>query len=545
MRSLLMYPDRDFDPHESFSDLMYRYRKVDRQAQLPPHQRALMQDLALDTLLHAMAGDDEFLLEVAREALLSGLRNDVETVLYRQAVLTDCLKHPAVVRQVYALTIEAIEQTRRRWWSLSGSYSSTLLYDGLETLEVLSGMLRKLKDLAEEQAGRFQSSAFTALFAMLKNELDDEYLASIENHLTELKFRKGVLLSAGLGDWNESVNLMLRKLPDKRQNWLERMFGKGPSEYTFHLAERDETGGRILSDMRQCGISRVAIALAQSADHVLSFFRMLRTELAFYVGCVNLHSRLAAKGEPVCFPTPALAGERAHRFSGLYDVCLSLRMEGRVVGNSTDADGKSLVIITGANQGGKSSFLRSIGLAQLMMQSGMFVGAESFTGELSPALFTHYKREEDETMKSGKFDEELARVSGIVDRIEPNSLLLFNESLAATNEREGSEIARQIVSALLEKRIKIFYVTHLYEFARTFFDRNTGDALFLRAERKPDGTRTFRLLEGEPLETSYGEDLYREIFKSNEYERDSPGSPAHLPADDDARTARSNAQPLI
>ena len=105
---------------------------------------------------------------------------------------------------------------------------------------------------------------------------------------------------------------------------------------------------------------------------------MLRTELGFYVGCLNLHGRLMAKKEPVCFPTPAPAGERRHRFRGLYDVCLSLHMEHRVVGNTVDADAKGLTIVTGANQGGKSSFLRSIGLAQVMMQCGMFVSAETF-----------------------------------------------------------------------------------------------------------------------------------------------------------------------
>jgi DNA mismatch repair ATPase MutS len=187
-------------------------------------------------------------------------------------------------------------------------------------------------------------------------------------------------------------------------------------------------------------------------------------------------------------------------------------MERRVVGNAADADGKSLVIITGANQGGKSVFLRSIGLAQMMMQCGMFVAAESFDAELCRNLFTHYKREEDATMKSGKLDEELARMSDIVDHLAPNSILLFNESFAATNEREGSEIARQIVCALLERRIKVFFVTHLYEFAHGLFDRKTENAIFLRAERRADGTRTFRLVEGEPLETSHGEDLYREIF---------------------------------
>jgi DNA mismatch repair ATPase MutS len=187
-------------------------------------------------------------------------------------------------------------------------------------------------------------------------------------------------------------------------------------------------------------------------------------------------------------------------------------MERRLVGNAADAAGKNLTIVTGANQGGKSSILRGIGLAQMMMQCGMFVGAEAFNAELCTALFTHYRREEDATMKSGKLDEEPARMSEIVDRIAPNSMLLFNESFAATNEREGSEIAKQIVLAMLEKHIKIFFVTHLHEFARGLYDRKNEDALFLRAERVADGTRTFRLLEGEPLEASYGEDLYSQIF---------------------------------
>jgi DNA mismatch repair ATPase MutS len=60
-------------------------------------------------------------------------------------------------------------------------------------------------------------------------------------------------------------------------------------------------------------------------------------------------------------------------------------------------------------------------------------------------------REEDATMKSGKFDEELSRMSDIADDMTSNSMVLFNESFAATNEREGSEIGRQIVCALLEK----------------------------------------------------------------------------------------------
>jgi DNA mismatch repair ATPase MutS len=187
-------------------------------------------------------------------------------------------------------------------------------------------------------------------------------------------------------------------------------------------------------------------------------------------------------------------------------------MNQKIVGNDLNGDNKYLMIITGANQGGKSTFLRSIGLAQLMMQCGMFVPAESFNDNICRGLFTHYKREEDAAMESGKFDEELNRMNDIVDNLQPNSMVLFNESFAATNEREGSEIAKQIVCALLEKGIKVFFVTHLYEFARGFYDKKMENIIFLRAERKIDGKRTFKIIEGKPLPTSYGEDLYRKIF---------------------------------
>jgi hypothetical protein len=65
-----------------------------------------------------------------------------------------------------------------------------------------------------------------------------------------------------------------------------------------------------------------------------------------------------------------------------------------------------------------------------------------------------------------------------------------NESFAGTNEREGSEIGRQVVSALLDAGITVFFVTHRFGFAKHFHRQQADSALFLRAERQPDGRRT-------------------------------------------------------
>ena len=493
--------------------LMYQYRDFDLQQKLPSNEKALMQDLELETLFNAMALGDEFLFDVAKKAVLGGLHNDEDIIQYRQSILKDCLKNSAIIRDIYQIPIESIENKKRHWYSIFSTYPSAVLSNATEMMQMFIGLLRKLRNIADENADKFESEGFTRFFSMIQKGLEDEYLDEIQDHLRELKFRDGVLISAELGEGNEGTDYMLRKSTEKQQHWIKRILDKKPPVYTFSIHPRDEAGARALSDIRTKGINLAANALGQSADHIDNFFKMLRVELAFYMGCLNLYEQLDQMGEPISFPWPAAPDERRHYFHGLYDVCLSLTMKQKVVGNDVNADDKDLVIITGANQGGKSTFLRSIGLAQLMMQSGMFVPAESYCSNLCDGLFTHYKREEDASMESGKLDEELGRMSLIADNIKRNSLLLFNESFAATNEREGSEIGRQITRALMEERIKIFFVTHLYEFAHTLYEKNMGNAIFLRAERQDDGTRTYRVVEGAPLETSYGDDLYSSIFE--------------------------------
>lgn len=492
--------------------LMYKDRDFDLSGNLPFNHEALIKDLELETLSHSMACRDKFLFEVTQKALLLGLGNTIETIIYRQNILKDCIKNQTIIKELYDLSIEAIASGKNNYWYFSSKYPSTILSRSINILQILLAHLKKLRWIADEYADRFSSEGLTRFFAMIERELPDEYFQRVQDHLKELKFRDGVLISAQLGQGNRGTNYVLRKTPAPERNWLKRIFSRRRHPYTFHLHPRDENGARALSELRNRGINLVANALAQSTDHVLSFFSMLRTELAFYIGCLNLHEELSKKGEPVCFPRPLEADEHRQSFRGLYDVCLSLTLRQKTVGNDLEADRKNLVIITGANQGGKSTFLRSIGLSQMMMQCGMFVPAESFAASVCDGLFTHYTREEDAAMESGKLDEELARMSEIIDNMTPNSMILFNESFAATNEREGSEIARQIICALLEKHIRIFFVTHLYEFAHGFVRGKTANAVFLRAERQDDGSRTFRLVEGEPMRTSYGEDLYQLVF---------------------------------
>lgn len=250
-------------------------------------------------------------------------------------------------------------------------------------------------------------------------------------------------------------------------------------------------------------------------DSFESFFDQLRFELAFYRGAINLRQQLMRFTAKYCFPLPA--DRDTLHFEDLKELVLCLEQRMDAVGNTCELDQKQLLIVTGANQGGKSTFLRSIAVAQLMMQCGLFVAAERFESGIFPRIFTHFTRREDSAMNSGRLDEELKRMSRIIEHLGEGSLIFMNESFASTTEKEGSAIAYDIIRALSEERIKILTVTHLLTFAQRVFDESQQTAEpgveFLSAERLQDGSRTFRMIRHAPELTSFGLDLYEEIVE--------------------------------
>jgi hypothetical protein len=489
--------------------LLHRGRDFDWDAGLLFHHADLIQDLELDTLLAAMADGDKFLYETCAKVLLASVNNP-QDIRYRQRVLADCLAQPDVIRQLYAVAVAALADKRRLWGGYGGSFQTPAsnLSGAVSHLEADVARLRQLRLIADDHAGKFRSDGLRTLFAAVHRDLGDGYFEEIDDHLRQLRFRSGVLISARLGRDNGGTGFVLRAPEQVRRSWTERL-GMGPrTVYSFAISPRDEAGAQILADLTSRGINQVANAAAQSADHIGGYFTMLLAELGFYIGCLNLADRLAAKGIPVTVPEPDQASPPAFSCTELRDACLVLQSPGPVIGNDVQADGRSLVIITGANSGGKSTFLRSVGVAQLMMQCGLFVTARAYRASVASGIFTHFTREEDPGMTSGRLDDELRRMSVIAGQLTSHCLLLFNESFAGTNEHEGSEIGYQIVRALLDAGFQVFFVTHRFSLADRFRRQHPRSSLFLRAERRSDGRRTYRLAVNDPLPTSYGKDLY-------------------------------------
>ncbi|HTX63720.1 MAG TPA: hypothetical protein VMD28_08775 [Acidimicrobiales bacterium] len=490
--------------------LLYRDRDFDFSAEIGQLARDLETDLQLGVVLLAMAQGDRFLLDVSRQVLHAGL-DDTDAIVYRQAVLTDCIEHEELLRELYALVVAALEDKKGLLWGIRSGRPQTTLAGAVSQLEAFTARLRTLRQLVDEHLELVRSEGFRNLFDSIQHDLDDQYLDSLRSHLRHLQFRGGVLLSMRLDRDNSGIDYVLRSPGAKRPRWRERVGLAPRTSYSFTIPPRDESAANELEGMTNRGLNQVANAAAQAADHIESYFKMLRAELGFYVSCLNLRAELVAKGAPVVLPVPLPQAPVRFSCTDLRDTALALQAAGPVVGNETDADDRPLVVVTGANSGGKSTFLRSVGIAQLMMQCGMYVTASSYRASIRFPVFTHFGREEDASMRSGRLDDELRRMDAIVVALKPHAVVLFNESFSGTNEREGSEIGRQIVHALLERDVAVFFVTHQFDLADGFRRSQPSTTRFLRAERAADGRPSYKLVAADPLATSFAVDVYRRI----------------------------------
>jgi len=474
---------------------------------LPELDPALTADLGLDRVLASMARGDHVIERVVPRLLATPLAT-TDAIRYRQASVRDAAASPDVVRELYTVATDAIEAERRIWGSAMRN-AELVLDRAANVLGRFVEAFRELRRIEAEHGEAFTSPGFTAFFRMVATDLDDPWLAEVEDHLTRLRTRT-LHVSARLGDGARGTDYVLHRSPSTIRGWRDRV-GLEERRSTVKVELSDQNAMNTMSELRATAIAPTAGVTREAADHVLAFFRQLQVELAFLIGCANLHESLTAAGGAVAYPDAEDGATATFRATGLYDLGLRLTIDGPVVPNDLDTGGQRLVVITGANGGGKSTVLRAVGLAQLLLGAGMFVAAESLTASVAHAIRTHFTREEDASLVGGRLDEELTRLAALVEATTPGTLVLLNESLSTTNEREGAAIARGVVDALVDAGVEVWFVTHNHHLASGLADAEPARAHFLRAERG-DGERPFRLVVAPPLPTSHGMDLYRRII---------------------------------
>lgn len=480
----------------------------------------IIKDLNLNIIFKTMAKEDFDIQMAARRVMLVPLHTEKE-ILYRQAVIQDVLKAPRPMAAIlHSVKVICATMENRQGTT---SYKRAKLIDDLNLLTALIEAMIEVREQLRMIKNRLESEGFRRLLdnieeydwdAIRENTRDMNFMSKGGELILHFSPGRGLKMEqmevehcvGGDGTATSSftkLKKLIHKVTGQNVIYLE-------DEHSFHDAR----------ELEEAAMQHLMNHYDGLFHDLKLFFKNLLVELSFYMGCYFLHSRFQELGIPFCMPTVwkgKMAEEGAEFekrlfFQQLYELTLAIYSQKRPVSNDMAQVGKRLYVITGANQGGKSTFLRSIAIAQVMMQCGMFVPAKSYTNRIYDNIFTHFTRREDEQLNSGRLEEEINRMSKIISRITADSMVVLNESFASTTEKEGSVIAADIVRALYEADVDVYMVTHLFEFARNAHAKNLSHAVFLTAERKDNGERTYKMLEHEPNHTSYGLDLYDEMI---------------------------------
>ena len=428
-------------------------------------------DLNLDQAVASMTADRE---EYELEPFFYAPLHDVASVRYRHEVLRD-LEKPDVLEVINAFA-DAMKRMRQHLVQVEklryAVQKQAWFRDAIEiycdAVRALANALaergvssRGLRGLRDYLAGYATSEDFTSLAADTQSV--KQALADVRYALRISGAKVAVSRYEGEADYSAEVEQTFARF---KQGAVDSYLVKLPD-----YADMDHVEAQILDRVARLHpdvFGLLADYCARHAEHLDPTIGRFDREVQFYLGYLELVGRFRAVGLPFCYPQVS-ARSREIAVEETFDIALANKLVpagDTVVCNDFHLDGPERVfVVTGPNNGGKTTFARTFGQLHYLASLGLLVPGSQARLFLPDRIYTHFEREEDIETLRGKFEDELVSVHEILDQATSNSVIVMNESFNSTTLNDALFVGTEVVRRLLELGPLGVYVTFVDEIA--------------------------------------------------------------------------------
>ncbi len=465
----------------------------------PPREApAYFRDLNLDMVL------DELALEWGsgvRKLFLS-LPETPEGEEYRRAVYGDVKKEGVYAAlTAYVRGMAAAEDLRREKERVPGKMqravwqvretearcgACTELCGALEKEELSSRGMRRFRELLKET---LESAGFIEMRDLARRIM--ERIRSLRLVITYEKERIRVEEGEVSGEY--------AALPDAPPRPLRNPFAVSPM-----LTELEAACLEILEKKEPAFFRSLRDGSRLWAEGEFPVIERFTGEIPFYLSYAALQREMEGRGFP--FASPSVSEALPLRAGGLYDLALAcaFRREGkRVVANDFDCrPGERFFVLTGPNQGGKTTFARSLGQLVYFARIGLDVPAAEANVPFFRDIQTHFSVEESTETGRGKLKEELVRLAPMMEENRRGTFVVINELFTTAASRDAVIMGRRVLAHFIALGCMGIYVTHLQQLAASGEGTSSLRAM-LDENRRP----TYEIRRGEAEDIPSAENL--------------------------------------
>lgn len=485
--------------------------------------------------------------------MIKQLTSDPQIINYRLDILEDIMNIPRLASTVKKMIEIISENDRRSIYKLSEPDSFSALDNAICAFDAYVQCVELMCGFFEENKSLVKSDGVKKMFDFFEQSRKDVHFEKLRENVDELKKAiesriKSVTVainfdehlrpsSAGVVDISpESYNI--------KPSLFDRIFYSGSKlndkNIVIGLRKRysDTDSGETIESIADkklfeeldfltegyVKMTELALREYQKIDFEDAY--ALEYQLEFYMGAADLIGLCKSAGMGMCRPKLLDAGERRADVRGLYDLiyfseCRLYNIRNadkkQVVANDISFDDSArFFLLTGANNGGKTTFLRAFGICQTLAQLGIYVPAESC--EISPVdfIYTQFPKEEQTGINASRFTTEIKQFKEISDTITPYSLLLLNESIQSTTPSECVDIASELVRIFTRIGVRGIFATHIIELARKAEEFNEASprskVCSIVAQTDADsGQRLYKIVKGQPKNISMASGIFKQF----------------------------------